>query len=200
MIKNVILDMGNVLINYNPQIVLDICCDSEAEKTVIRKELFGGQEWVWGDEGRIKDCELYDLVKQHVPQEYWTALKKCCDQWDICMQPIDGAKEFCEYVKSHGYHIYVLSNANDRFYQYFDRLLPLDFFDGVVVSCDVRMIKPDERIYRHILDKYNMDALECLFIDDRPDNVNAAKAVGMHTYQFRNNYEEMIQKFLKSNH
>lgn len=128
--------MGNVLLDFNPDAVLDEFCSSEEEKDVIRKELFEGPEWLMGDKGEIKDCERFDLVKQRVPEKYHKALKDCADKWDICMYPLPGAKEFCEYVKAHGYKIYVLSNASDLFYEYFPRLLPLDFFDGVFVSSD----------------------------------------------------------------
>ena len=124
MIKNIVLDMGNVLLDFNPEFVLDHFCSSEEEKNIIRKELFEGPEWALGDRGDIKDKDRFDLVKGRVPEKYHEALRSCCDKWDICMYPLEGAKEFCEYVKEHGYGIYVLSNASDLFYTYFPRLLP----------------------------------------------------------------------------
>lgn len=195
MIKNIILDMGNVLLDYNPQIPLDAFCRSGAEKDLIKKELFEGPEWAMGDQGLIKDAERYDLVKERVPKEHWEALRKCCKEWDICMNPIEGAREFCEYVKAQNYGIYILSNASDLFYKYFTNFLPFDFFDGIVVSSDIRMLKPDRKIYEYTLERYQLKAEECLFIDDRSDNVEAARAVGMQAHPFRNDFEE-IKKML----
>lgn len=189
MIKNIVFDMGNVLLDYNPQVCLDAFCDSEEEKNIIRKELFQGPEWVMGDLGQIKDNERYDLVKMRVPERHWKALKECCNKWDICMVPLDGAREFYNYVKEKGYGIYVLSNASDKFYEYFENFLPLGYFDGIVVSADIRMIKPDRRIYEFFLSKYNLKPNECLFIDDRLENVEGAMAVGMQAYEFKNDYE-----------
>ena len=145
MIKNIVLDMGNVLLDFRPEFVLDAFCSSDEEKAVIRKELllFGGPEWKMGDRGDIKDNERYGLVKQRVPEKYHKALKDCADRWAICMDPIEGAHEFCETLKEKGYKVYVLSNASDLFYVYFPKFLPLDFFDGVFVSADYRMLKPD---------------------------------------------------------
>lgn len=191
MIRNIILDMGNVLLDYNPEIILEKACDCEAAKKQIRKELFGGPEWIQGDLGQINDSERYELVKQRVEETYWPALKQCCMEWDICMKPIPGAKEFCLLAKESHYRLYVLSNASDRFYQYFERLLPLDFFDGIVVSADVHIIKPDPEIYRYLLKKYNLEAGECFFIDDREENVRAAVAVGMKGHVFIGSFDNI---------
>ena len=100
---------------------------------------------------------------------------------------VKGAKEFCEYIKNKGYGIYILSNASDRFHQYFPRFLPLDFFNGVAVSSDIHMIKPYEGIYKYILEKYKLNPEECLFIDDRLENIEGAKKLIL-----RLNYSKII--------
>lgn len=196
MIKNVVFDMGNVLLDYDPQVSLDAFCHSEAEKALIRKELFEGPEWVQGDLGFIRDTDRFDLVKGRVPQESWGPLKDCCDQWYICMKPIEGALSFCEDLKKRGYRLFVLSNASDAFYRYFPAAVPVEYFDGIVVSADLHKIKPDREIYEYLLDKYQLTAGECLFIDDRPENVEGARAVGMQAHQFQNDYDG-IRKLLQ---
>ena len=180
--------MGNVLLDFNPDAVLDEFCSSEEEKDVIRKELFEGPEWMMGDRGDIKDSDRFDLVKVRVPEKYHEALKNCAYKWDLCMKPLPGAREFCEAVKDQGYGIYVLSNASDLFYKYFPNLLPLDFFDGVFVSSDYLMLKPDLKIYKTFLEKYSLRADECLFIDDREENVEGAKKAGLNGFVFDGDY------------
>lgn len=192
MIKNVVLDMGNVLLDYNPDFVLDTFCSSEEEKDVIRKELFNGPEWKLGDRGDIKDKDRFDIVKVRVPEQYHEALKNCADKWGICMTPLAGAREFCEYVKESGRGIYILSNASDLFYDYFPKFLPLDFFDGVYVSSDVHMLKPDVEIYEAFLEKYGLKGDECLFVDDREDNVSGAKKAGLNIFRFGGDYGAVI--------
>ena len=196
MIKNIVLDMGNVLLDFNPDFVLDQFCSSEEEKDIIRKELFEGPEWLLGDRGDIKDKDRFDLVKVRVPEKYHEALRNCADHWDICMDPLDGAREFCEYVKDHGYGIYVLSNASDLFYTYFPKCLPLDFFNGVFVSSDYLMLKPDLEIYEKFLEVQGLKADECLFIDDREENVLGAQKAGMNTFRFMGDHKKVIE-FLK---
>ncbi|MBO7515430.1 MAG: HAD family phosphatase [Lachnospiraceae bacterium] len=193
MIRNIVLDMGNVLLDYNPEFVLNTFCSSKDEKNVIRKELFEGPEWVLGDRGDIKDKDRFDLVRVRVPERYHEALRKCTDHWDICMSPLGGAEAFCRQVKAAGYGIYVLSNASDLFYTYFPKFLPLSFFDGVFVSSDYRMLKPDPEIYETFLQKYSLKADECLFIDDRADNVAGAQKVGMQTFRFQGDHTAILQ-------
>ena len=194
MIRNIVLDMGNVLLDFNPEFVLDKFCSSEEEKEVIRKELFEGPEWALGDRGDIKDKDRFDLVKARVPEKYHEALRNCCDHWDICMEPLDGAREFCEYVKEHGYGIYVLSNASDLFYTYFPKFLPLAFFNGVFVSSDYLMLKPDVKIYETFLEKYGLKGEECLFVDDREENVLGAEKAGMQGFRFLGDHRAVIRR------
>lgn len=197
MIKNVILDMGNVLLDYNPEVPLNMFCDCEEAKDIIRNELFHGPEWVMGDRGDIPDKGRYELVKQRVPEKYWDALKQCCDRWYICMNPIQGAAEFCSFVREQGLGIYILSNASDAFYEYFPKFLPLTFFDGVVVSADIHMLKPDPEIYTYLTDKYGLEPSECLFIDDMPQNVQGAKQAGLQAVRFENDYDTVRQLILR---
>ena len=192
MIKNVVLDMGNVLLDFNPEFVLSEFCSSEEEKEVIRKELFEGPEWALGDKGDIKDKDRFDLVKGRVPGKYHEALKNCADHWDICMDPLPGAENFCRRVKEMGLGIYVLSNASDLFYTYFPKFLPLEFFNGVFVSSDYLMLKPDVKIYETFLNKYGLDPKECLFVDDRKENVEGAEKAGMNGFCFKGDYDRVL--------
>ena len=194
MIKNIVLDMGNVLFDYNPDVILNMFCSSDEEKEIIRKELFDGPEWLMGDKGDIKDRDRFDLVKVRVPEKYHEALRNCAFKWDLCMKPLPGAADFCKAVKERGYRIFVLSNASDLFYEYFPRLLPLDFFDGVFVSSDYLMLKPDEEIYRAFLSKYGLKADECLFIDDRKENIEGSKIVGFNGYVFDGDFEKIMEQ------
>lgn len=183
--------MGNVLLTYDPDVCLNRFVRDEKDRAVIRKELFEGPEWVEGDLGLITDAERFDGVSGRVPPRLHEPLRSCALEWMMCMEPVPGAKEFTEYVKNAGYRIYVLSNASVSFYDYFPRFAPLSYFDGVVVSCDIHVVKPDIRIYRHLLRTYGLTPEECFFIDDMEANVEGAKKAGMAGAVFRGDFEEM---------
>lgn len=193
MIKNVILDMGGVLLSFEPQIPLDAFCKTQEQKKIIQRELFESPFWHEADAGRIKDADLFERIKPNVAPEHHDALKQCCDHWDICMQPIQGAREFCRSLKAADFGVYVLSNASDKFYEYFGKFLPLDFFDGVIVSSDIKLMKPDHEIFRYVMEKYELRKEECLFIDDSIANVDSARAFGMQAHQFCNDFDIIIK-------
>lgn len=193
--KNIILDMGNVLLDYDPEVILDQVFDDKEEKDLIRRELFEGDEWIQGDLGYIANEQRYEGVSRRVPESLHEKLKACVEGWSICMVPLEGAKEFCEYVKGCGYGIYVLSNASTDFYNYFPKYFDLDFFDGIVISSEVHIVKPDVGIYQHLLEKYDLEAGECLFIDDRENNVEGARACGMQAYMFQGDFEEIKAEY-----
>lgn len=195
MIRNIILDMGNVLLRYDPEVPLDLYCETEAEKDAIRKELFEGEEWVQGDLGMITNGEKYEKIRMRIPESMHPALKRCVYEWSVCMQPIPGAFAFCEYARSKGYRLYVLSNASDEFYEYFPKFAPLDYFDGIVVSSDLHKIKPDTAIFEHLLETYHLTPEECLFLDDMEANVKGAGLTGMNGEVFSGDFEAVKEKY-----
>lgn len=183
--------MGNVLLDYNPEVPLNKFCKREEANTIIRRELFSGPEWVQLDLGNITVEQAFESIASRIPEQYHEELKECIYKWDICMIPLKGAKKFLQYVKGNGYKLFILSNAHKSFYEYFPRAIDLNIFDGVVVSADIHIVKPDIRIYEHLLKTYNLKPDECLFIDDRADNVEGAKAAGMNAIQFNGDFEEI---------
>lgn len=194
MIKNIIFDMGNVLLRYDPEVCLNRFVKREEDRALIRRELFEGPEWVQGDLGHITDEQRFDGVSRRVPQELHTELRQCAEQWHMCMEPVHGAKEFCAYAKEQGYRLYVLSNASSSFYQYFPRFAPFEYFDGLVVSCDIHIVKPDIRIYRYLLETYGLAPEECFFIDDMAANVEGARKAGISGAVFGGDFEEIRKK------
>ena len=197
-IKNLIFDMGNVLMRYDPEVPLREYVSSEQARNLIRKELFQGPEWVERDRGTISIEEMYESVAKRIPEQYHEELKKCVYGWDICMEPLEESAKLCEDARRWGYSTYVLSNAADEFYRYFPKFSSLEDFDGVMVSSDVHLIKPDVRIYECLLETYQLNPEECLFLDDREDNVEGARKASMQARVFTEDYEK-LRAFLKEN-
>lgn len=195
-IKNIIFDMGRVLLQFDPYVSLNTYCETKEAKEILYKELFHGPEWIMGDEGKITNGQRFELVKERVPKELHPTLKLVVENWEMCMKPVEGALDFYALVKEKGYHTFVLSNACNRFYGYFPRFYDMRSFDGVVVSSDVKMIKPNPAIYEYILKTYHLTPSECLFIDDVAENIEAARKAGMKGIVFQNNYED-VKAFLK---
>ncbi|MGN0307932.1 MAG: HAD family hydrolase [Lachnospiraceae bacterium] len=196
MIKNIIFDMGNVLVQFRPWIALEEFFDKEEDRELINEKLFNAPEWLMGDKGEITNEQRYERISPRIPEELREAFKRCVDGWDMCLAPVPGAKEFCQEMKEKGYKIYVLSNACNRFHHFFPRFFEKDFFQGILVSSDVKMIKPDRAIYQYLCKSYGLTPEECLFIDDRRENVEGALSMGMKGVIFQNNWDE-VRRILK---
>lgn len=195
-IKNIILDMGNVLIDFKPENALEKYFPDECESELVRKELFEGPEWIQGDLGQITNGQRYDGVSKRVPERLYGRLKECVEGWQYCsLSSHPGAEEFLKAMEAQGRKLFVLSNACDKFHSYFPRYYDLAQFDGIVVSADVKMIKPDVKIYENMLDNFGLKASECLFIDDRAENVVGAIEAGMQAVTFDGDFDK-IRRYL----
>ncbi len=196
-IRNIVLDMGNVLFDYNPKAMTDYFLPngSKEDKELFLQEFFNKEEWNDRDLGILTDEEVYESVAKRLPARLHEPLRQCLQHWEKCMIPFEEAREFVRYIREKGYGLYVLSNASTTFYAYFPKFSPLYWFDGIVISSDIHLLKPDSAIYKYLLTKYGLKPEQCLFIDDRADNVEGARAVGMEAAVFKENWQEIQAQF-----
>lgn len=195
-IRNFVFDMGNVLLRYDVEEILANLCETDEESTVIRRELFQSETWLAGDAGEINESEKFEKIKPNVPPQFHTALKNCCAHWGDFMKPLPGAIDFCREAKQRGYHLFVLSNASDAFLEIFPREMPTDLFDGLLYSAEVKLLKPDVKIYRQLLEKFSLTAEECVFFDDMEANVAGARLAGMQAVCFDGDFEKLRKEWL----
>ncbi|WP_370769965.1 HAD family hydrolase [Eubacterium ramulus] len=188
--------MGNVLMRYDPEVPLREYVSSEEARDLIRKELFQGPEWVERDRGTISIEEMYESVAKRIPEQYHEELKKCVYGWDICMEPLEKSVKLCEDARKWGTRRMCFPMQQQMSFIGISRnFSPLEAFDGVMVSSEVHLIKPDVRIYECLLEKYQLKPEECLFFDDRKDNVEGAREAGMQAMVFTEDYESPANIF-----
>lgn len=184
MYKNIIFDLGGVMVDFDPKTYLvDRFCNTEVEEQVSQLT-FESEEWKLLDAGLITRSEA-NLRMLARAKEYGRAfeVQGVLDDWMHILRPRRRMQTLVEQLKQHGYCVYFLSNIPE---DVLALLMERDFkglFDGGVASCEVKINKPDPRIYQALLDKYQLKADECIFIDDRADNIKAASLLGLGTYQ-----------------
>ena len=183
MIKNIIFDMGNVLLAYTPQDYIRTITEDETIGNTILQELFKREEWIQLDAGAITEEEALSRVCARIPQ-YTEHVQKAMDNWHLDLTPIEGMPELAESLKRKGYKIYLLSNTSLRFYKYQKDIDVFQFFDGFFISAKERLLKPEKAIFESFLAKFKLEAKECLFIDDLIENVRGAESVGITAHQF----------------
>jgi HAD superfamily hydrolase (TIGR01509 family) len=118
--------------------------------------------------------------------DYTEEIRAYDERWlETVAGPIAGGVEVLERLRHNGVPNYAITNFSAEKFAVARAAFPfLDAFDGVVVSGEERVVKPDPAIYRRLLDRYGLSPGDCLFIDDSLKNVLGARAVGMHAHHF----------------
>ena len=182
MIKNLIFDVGNVLIEYRwHQMLLDYGLTKE-EAAVAGPLFFEHETWKELDLGNMPVEDVIVLYEQQLPQ-YAGLIRWFLTHLELMPIPRPDVWEKVHALKEKGYKIYLLSNYNEDFFRVHTQ--DADFLkdiDGKVVSYEIHKIKPYPEIYQYLLDKYNLKPEESVFFDDRPENTQTADELGMETY------------------
>lgn len=179
MIKNIIFDLGNVLISFLPSEYLRKKNYPENIRTTILRDIFHSEEWIKLDNGDITTNEAIDSIamKSSLTKEEIALVFNF--RLDI-MFPLDNNVRLLPALKKQGFSVYYLSNFHlDTFEQVKSDYYFFRYFDAGIISAEVKLSKPDTRIYNLLLDSFSLKPGECFFIDDTEDNVTAAKSVGM---------------------
>jgi 2-haloacid dehalogenase len=144
------------------------------------------------DAGRTWDeavAELSGRFPHHTP-----LIEAYHHRWpEMITRFFDGTVKILEELKAKG-PVYSITNFSSEKFALAQQLWPfLTLFDGIVVSGDVKLVKPDAAIYRRLLDDFALEAQTCVFIDDVSKNVDAARAVGMRGILFKNPEELRVE-------
>ena len=195
--KNIVFDIGSVLIGYRwKEMCLDAGWEEEkAEK--IGRGFFSSPLWPDFDAGLITTDEMIASVVKQYPDLAEDA------RWFIRsgkVMTVERPKiwELIRKLKGTGYGIYVLSNYSEELFTLHTKDLPFwELVDGGVISYEIRQIKPNPPIYRHLFEKYQLTAQDCLFFDDRPENTEGARKLGMQAVTVVGGSEEFLEKELE---
>jgi epoxide hydrolase-like predicted phosphatase len=199
MIKNIVFDLGNVLISFKPADFLDKTGYEADAKNIIISDIFSSREWGFLDNGDITTTEAIEKIsaRSSLQREQIASVFNLRSK---IMYPINRNTRLLPALKKRGFKLYFLSNfPEDIFDELFEEYEFFRFFDGGIVSSKVKLSKPDIRIFKVLLEKYSLSAQECLFIDDIEINVRAADSIGMKCICALEsaNLSELIEKELK---
>ena len=191
MIKNIVFDIGNVLVDFRWRELMEELHLSKEEQDRFEVSVFGSRWWETLDHGTLDEDEAVRHLTED-NKEYLEAFALVWENRDKLVRPYDYSVKWIQSLKEKGYQVYLLSNYPEKLFTLHTEVgsFPLlEFVDGKVVSGFVKMIKPNEDIYEYLLKQYDLKAEESVFIDDREDNVEGARHVGMQGIVF-NSYEQ----------
>ena len=201
MIKNLIYDFGRVLVTYDFEHISSFGFASEEDLqsfvTIVSDPAF------------VRRCDLELIPFEDLIREMQHTYPQWKEQWQLFYDrylefvtgEMPGMHAYMTELKARGYKLYGLSNWCSTIYRVMKEYKIFNLLDGFVVSSDYQVVKPDPAIYRVLLDKYDLKAEECVFADDRADNVEAAQQVGMQAIVFTTTeaYKEALEPLLAGN-
>ena len=184
---DIILDMGNVLLEWNKDKILQGVSDTKKDYLMLDKTIFQSGLWEKLDLGTMSREELVLKVVSMIGSTYQKKVEEVIWNWPSYIDIYREVFPVLSELKKKGHRIFVLSNTSKVFYDLLDeQLSPLkELLDGFVLSCDIKAIKPDLAMFKEILDKYQLDPANCIFLDDIEDNTVAAEKLGIRAYQVK---------------
>jgi putative hydrolase of the HAD superfamily len=198
MIKNVVFDLGNVLLDFKPPVFLDKKNFPERIKTTILNDVFGSREWLMLDNGDITVEDAVEAIASRSSLKREEIARIFNLRTEIIF-PLTPNIKLLPELKKHGFRLYFLSNfpidiweevksGNDFF----------NYFEGGLISAEAHASKPDKLIYEIFINKFAINPEECLYIDDLEPNVRGAVDAGMTGFVTHGSLEiaEDVRKLL----
>jgi 2-haloacid dehalogenase len=181
----VIFDLGNVLVRWNPRLLYEeLIADADERERFFDTVLT--QDWIRSQDAGRPFAEGIALLTERFPR-YASEIRAFWDRWDDMVPgPIDETVAILAELRQRRTPLYALTNWSGETFPRARRRFPFfEWFEGIVVSGDIGLVKPDARIYEHLITTYGLAAEDCVFVDDSQANVAGAAAVGMAGLHFQ---------------
>jgi putative hydrolase of the HAD superfamily len=183
--RNVIFDIGGVLLEWNPDAILKSHSDNAEVRATLRTALFEHPDWLQLDRGMLTETEALARleIRTGLPG---TELAGLLDAVRASLKPKMDTLALFESLVRRQVPLYCLSNMSAATFTYLrEQHTFWDRFRGIVISGEVKMMKPEPQIFEYLLRRYDISASETVFIDDHPPNIRGAQAIGLRTILFR---------------
>jgi 2-haloacid dehalogenase len=184
-IENIIFDFGGVLVDWNPRYLYKDLFQDDNEMEYFLKNICS-EEWN-SEQDRGRSLSEGTVLLQNKFPEYYSMIQIFYDKWETMLKSDIPGTVLLLYKLKAKYKVYGLTNwSAETIPVIYKRFSFFKEFDGIVVSGQEKMIKPDKQIYYLLLDRYNLKAENTIFIDDNINNVRIAEQIGLHGIHYEN--------------
>lgn len=193
MIKNVIFDVGKVLVEYDPDSYMERLGFDLKTRQAVNQAMFQNPLWEESDRGKLSTEELLEKFIFN-DKEYKEEITKAYQTVGNTIELFPYSVAWIKELKQRGYRVYILSNyAEVTYEQTKEKMEFLPYVDGAVFSFQCKWIKPEKEIYQELCNKYFLNPRESVFLDDRLDNIEQARNLGFFGIQFES-YEQAVKE------
>lgn len=179
--KNVVFDIGCVLLTFEPETYLPLTVPADLAQRLDWHLLYDSPMWVALDAGTVTEEEVArDTARRYGDESVWPLILPAIQRFPEFMRPMP-AVELIPQLHAQGKKVFALSNYGLEPFARTERRFSAIFsqMDGMVISSREKISKPEPAIYQLLCSRYGLKPEECVFIDDRPVNAEAARRVGM---------------------
>jgi putative hydrolase of the HAD superfamily len=185
-VKNVIFDLGGVVVEWNPDRILHRYYSDPELRALMKQQMFQHPDWLELDRGTMHET----LVLERASERTSRPLAEVQGLFQAVRESLHTKSDtvaLLEKLHARGVPLYCLSNISADIFEYLrERHSFWHVFKGIVISGAIRMMKPEPEIFHHLLALYGLEPRETAFVDDNAPNVEAAGALGIHTVWFKN--------------
>ncbi|MFH0841690.1 MAG: HAD family phosphatase [Bacteroidota bacterium] len=197
MVRNIVFDLGNVLISFRPSEYLEKSSFPPEKHKTILSDIFGSREWLLLDEGKITTPEAIESIAGRSSLQR-AEIERIFNERILIFHSLDLNAKILPELKKQGFRLYYLSNfPADIFDEVKNGYGFFRHFEGGIISAHVKCSKPDPVIFRIFFDKFKLTSEECFYIDDTESNVSSAISSGMRgfcTFGSKDISGELIKK------
>lgn len=200
MIKNIIFDIGNVILTFNIKDVLSRFTNILDEKKFIMDNIINSPEWLGNaliDTGFITREDAIEIVKDRTNHINDELITKFWNGYNDFAKVDNRVLDLIEKLRDKGYKIYLLSNINPYTHEVVKSSGLFELVDGYVLSYKEHMVKPYISIYKTLLERYQLLPEESVFIDDNQNNINTGNSLGLISCKVEQDEYESIVKVIK---
>lgn len=184
MIKNIIFDLGRVLLNFEPLEYTYKKIPDRERANKIYSEIFKSNEWIMLDRGVITEKEAINRICDRNPGND-KLIREVMNNWYEILTPMEDVVDILKELKLLGYKVYFLSNFHLlAFEKVFEKYEFFRNFDGGVVSYKEKLLKPESEIYNKLVSRFGINPSESVFIDDTKENIISAEKLGFKAIHF----------------
>lgn len=193
---DIVFDIGNVILEWNPQKLLDSLFSCKTENKEAMENIIAHEDWQMLDKGTLSLEEAISRANDRCNMEV-NKIRKLFEETPKSLIPIQKTVDVIMELSEKGYSLYVLSNMHKHSFEYLSGAYDIwKHFSGIVISSHIKSIKPEPEIFEYLIGTYNLIPRNTVFLDDLKCNIATAKKFGLNTIHVKNasqSKEELYQ-------
>jgi putative hydrolase of the HAD superfamily len=183
--RNIIFDLGGVVLEWSPDAILHRYYADPDLRAAMKPAVFEHPDWLHMDRGTLSEADVLANLQQRTGRPT-AELRGLFDAVRQSLRPKPDTLALLERLAQRQVPLYCLSNMPDSTFAFLrDQYEFWPVFKGIVISGQIKMMKPEREIFEYLLRRYELSASDTIFVDDNQPNVDAARSLGLHAVLFR---------------